>query len=235
MKKLHSIRVAGLSAAAILTGAFAMTLPAVGAEDDAHNTSLTIDHILKMKSVSDVQISPDNKWVAYVVRRNDEKKDKRFSQIWMTSMDGKTTIPMTANYTNASSPRWNPDGKTLAFKGKRGDKKDGKTQVWLLDRNGGEAQQYTNVKQGIVSYVWSNSGEQMLLTIKDAKPENKDKETGKEKAKPWVIDRLQFKADYVGYLDRRRTHFYVFDGTSKPVQITSGDYDDQSPGKKEVA
>jgi dipeptidyl aminopeptidase/acylaminoacyl peptidase len=44
-----------------------------------------------------------------------------------------------------------------------------------------------------------------------------------------VIDRLQFKQDYIGYLDRRRTHFYLFDGAQDPVQITSGDYDDKDP------
>jgi dipeptidyl aminopeptidase/acylaminoacyl peptidase len=45
-----------------------------------------------------------------------------------------------------------------------------------------------------------------------------------------VIDRLQFKVDYVGYLDRRRTHLHVFDVASKEMkQITSGDFDDSEP------
>ena len=49
-------------------------------------------------------------------------------------------------------------------------------------------------------------------------------------AKPWVIDRLQFKADEVGYLDHRRTHLYVFDVASKKsTQVTGGDYDDAGP------
>ncbi|MEE8584271.1 MAG: S9 family peptidase, partial [Acidobacteriota bacterium] len=52
----------------------------------------------------------------------------------------------------------------------------------------------------------------------------------KEKPQPWVIDRLQFKRDNIGYLDRRRTHLYVFDLESKKLtQITSGDYEDRDP------
>ena len=44
---------------------------------------------------------------------------------------------------------------------------------------------------------------------------------------PWVIDRLQFKTDYVGYLDRRRTHIYVLDiASGEMTQLTHGDYDD---------
>ena len=209
--------------------------------EKAPTTALTIDHIQKMKTPSDVQISPDGKWVAYVVRRLDEEEDKGFNQIWMTSTDGKSTVPLTASYANATSPRWNPDGRTLAFLGKRGKDKDAKTQVWLLDRRGGEAQQYTHVKQGVSGFSFSPDGSQMLLTIKDPKPEDveavENKDAGdpkkqkekKDSPKPWVIDRLQFKRDYVGYLDRRRTHFYLYGGDGDPVQITSGDYDDRDP------
>ncbi len=79
----------------------------------------------------------------------------------------------------------------------------------------------------------------MALVIKDPKPE-KEKEDDKneegadeapsdDRPEPFVIDRLQFKKDYVGYLDRRRTHIYLFDGENDPVQITSGDYDDDDP------
>ena len=51
-----------------------------------------------------------------------------------------------------------------------------------------------------------------------------------EETAPWVIDREFFKTDYVGYLDRRRTHVYVFDLDSKQLaQLTHGDFDAESP------
>ena len=107
---------------------------------------------------------------------------------------------------------------------------------------GGEAQQVTKVKQGVSGFEWSPDGKRLLLRIRDAKPEDlvKDKKE-KPKPKPFVIDRLQFKRDYAGYLDRRRTHLYVFTPGSKkdPVQITSGDYDEGqsvwSPDGKSIA
>jgi len=102
------------------------------------NTSnLSIDHIMKMKTVNSLALSPEGDWIAYVVTRMDEKKDKRFSQIHMTSTDGKTTLPMTAVYMDASDPQWSPDGKYLAFLGSRGVDKDTKNQVWTLDLRGG--------------------------------------------------------------------------------------------------
>jgi dipeptidyl aminopeptidase/acylaminoacyl peptidase len=88
----------------------------------------------------------------------------------------------------------------------------------------------------------------MVLLLKDPKPEDleaanhkshdaseasaseENSSEDKKSTKPWVIDRLQFKLDEVGYLDRRRAHLYVFDLAKKSLtQITSGDYDDSEP------
>lgn len=210
-----------------------MLAPFANAEDAKIETekpkTLTAEMVVNLKSIRDAQISPEGDWVAYVASRTNLEKDKNYSQIWMTAVDGETHVPLTAKYANASSPRWNPDGSTIAFLGTRGEGKDLKSQVWLLDRRGGEAQQYTNVKQGVSGFSWSPDGSKMLLMIRDPEPEEKDEDGKKAKkpdAKPFVIDRLQFKRDYVGYLDRRRSHIYLFDGEGDPKQITSGDYDD---------
>lgn len=222
--------------ALLMVGSISLSLAQVGAD------KFTIDHILSIKTPSAVKVSPDGKWVAYVVSRKDEEEDKGYSQIWMTSIDGDVSIPMTASYASAGSPQWSPNGSELGFIGTRGKDEDAKAQVWLLDRRGGEAQQYTHVEQGVSSFLWSPDGSQMLLSIKDPKPKDLDEngeELEKEKAKPWIIDRLQFKQDYVGYLDRRRTHLYLHNGDEDPIQITSGDYDNSnakwSPDGSKVA
>ncbi|TNE65932.1 MAG: S9 family peptidase [Alphaproteobacteria bacterium] len=193
----------------------------VAQASEQHN--LSVDDILALKYAVDPRISPDGKWVAYTVQKNDLEKDASTSQVWMAAADGSAELPMTGVDYGASHARWSPDGKYLAFLAAKGD--DAESQVWLLDRRGGEAQQYTHVKQGVDSFEWSPDGANMLLTITDAKPDEGDDES----PRPWVIDRLQFKEDGVGYLDRRRQHFYLFDGKAEPVQLTSGDYDDASP------
>ncbi len=196
----------------------------------AAKRNLTIDDYFQIARVGDPQISPDGKWVAYTVNRSDLKEDKSETQIWRISTDGGTPMPMTAKGNSASSPRWSPDGKYLSFTASRGE---GRSQVWLLDRNGGEAQQLTDVKQGVQSHLWSPDGSKLALIVRDPSPEdlpeNKDKPKAKT-PKPWVIDRLQFKRDVAGYLDRRRSHIFVFDVASKKLtQVTSGDFDDSQP------
>jgi len=196
----------------------------------------TIDDYFQIREVSQPEISPDGQWVAYAVRTRMLKEDKNEQRLWMVSTHGGDPIPLTAEGVSSSHPRWSPDGKYLAFLSARNN---GKTQVWLLSRLGGEAAHLTDIPQGVDDFEWSPDSTRLVLILRDPKPEDleaaKDKDKDKPAAKPktpppFVIDRLQFKRDTVGYLDRRRTHLYVIDVASKKsAQITSGDFDDSEP------
>jgi len=192
--------------------------------------NLIIDDYFRIHRVSDPQISPDGMWVAFVVSTMDLEEEKSESRIWMVPVEGGEAIPMTAKGSSASRPQWSPDGKYLSFLAARDEDK---AQVWTLFRKGGDSVQLTEVAQGVRSYDWSPDGRMLLLTLKDPKPgelEDGNGEDKEETPKPWVIDRLQFKQDYIGYLDRRRNHLYVFDIEYKTTtQITSGDFDDSDP------
>ena len=192
-------------------------------------SSLTLDNIMALKRVREVQVSPDEKFVAYTVSTIDTAKDKSNTRIWMVSTAGGEPIPMTAKDHSSSRPRWSPDGKYLSFLAKKGEK--AKTQVWNLNRLGGEAVQVTKIKQGVSGYEWSPDGSRLLLILKDPKPADLTKDTKDDKKPlPYVIDRIHFKQDYVGYLDSRRNHLYIYNpGDSTATQITSGDFDDQQP------
>ncbi len=191
--------------------------------------SVTIEELMQLKTVKNPVISPDGQWVAFTVAEMDLKKDAWETRIWMVPSKGGEAIPMTAKGYSASEPKWSSDNKYLSF---LASKKEGdKTQVWTLNRQGGEAEQLTKIPQGVSSHEWSPKGKELMLRIKDPKPEEltEDKEDDK-KAKPYVVDRLQFKQDYQGYLDRYRTHLYILSiGDSIPRQITSGDFDDEDP------
>ncbi len=197
----------------------------------AQNVSrpLSIDDLMALKSVGSPQVSPDGDWVAYVVTSRDLDEDKSKSRIWMVSTEGGEPIPMTGEDDSASAPKWSPDNKYLTFQASRGEK--AKTQVWNLNRLGGEAVQVTDVKQGINDYEWSPDSSRLLLMIGDPKPSDLTEDAeDDEKPLPHVVDRMQFKQDYVGYLDRRRAHIYVYTpGTEQPVQLTSGDFDESDP------
>jgi dipeptidyl aminopeptidase/acylaminoacyl peptidase len=196
--------------------------------------AITIDDYFQIRDVAQPELSPDGQWVAYAVRTKMLKEDKNEQRLWMASTRGGDPLPMTAEGVSSSHPRWSPDGKYLAFLSSRNA---GKSQVWLLNRLGGEGVRLTETAQGVNDFEWSPDSTRLVLVLQDPKPEDveaaKDKDKPAPKPKtppPFVIDRLQFKEDTVGYLDRRRTHLYVFDVAAKSLtQVTSGDYDDNEP------
>src|SRR6266481_5448863 len=201
---------------------------------------ITVDDYFRNREVHDPQLSPDAQSVAYVVKTAILKTDKNEERIWMVPRSGGEAIALTAEGVSSSHPRWRPDGKSIAFLSERNE---GQTQVWLLNLQGGEAQRLTDTPQDVDDFAWSPDGRRLVLVLRDASPEeletaneareNQGEALAKEKKKnpkPYVIDRLQFKLDEVGYLDRRRTHLFVFDLAAKSLrQITSGDYDDSEP------
>lgn len=190
---------------------------------------ISIDDLMALKSVGNPVVSPDGEWVAYVVSSRDLEEDESVSQIWMVSTSGGDPIPMTSTETSAGNPQWSPDNKFLSFTAAKGE--DAKSQVWNLNRLGGEAVQVTNLKQGVSEFEWSPDGSRLLLMATDPKPaELTDDKEDDDKPLPHVVDRMQFKQDYVGYLDRRRTHIYVYvPGSDEAVQVTTGDFDDSQP------
>ncbi len=178
--------------------------------------------VLGMKSIRQPKVSPDGNWVLYSISRVDSIKDKNVSKLYMTSWDGKETVPLTEQTANPSGHAWSPDNKYISFlaNNKSDDKSSAARQLFLLDRRGGEPVQLTNVKCNIASYTWSPNGKQILLVLED--PDYTD--TAKSNVRvPYEINRYQFKQDYVGYLDNRKSHLYLFDLATKQLDtLTKG-------------
>src|SRR5258705_8548249 len=227
------LRSSGLFAVFLLAGSI------TPAQQTAAPRPITVDDLFGVKEAHEAQISPDGQVIPFPVNARSLKEEKPESRIWMGPTAGGDAIPLTAEGVASSHPRWSPDGKYLAFLSTRKDAEgnEEKTQVYLLNRQGGEAQRVTDTTQDVDEFEWAPDGKQLVLILRDPTPEESEAaarkskdgdESGKKKSKvqpPWVIDRLQFKNDNVGYIDRRRMHLYVFSLADKALrQVTSGDY-----------
>jgi dipeptidyl aminopeptidase/acylaminoacyl peptidase len=202
-----------------------LTASALAAAQAPGKRVIRVGDMYRLKNVGDPQISPDGAWVAYTVSATDSAKDKTDTDIWMTSWDGTQTLQVTSSPDGESAPRFSPDGRYLSFLSSRQGAKG--SQLWLLDRRGGEARRVTELKTGIREYEWSPDGKRIVLAMSDAPP---DDDTTNKKPKPIVLDRYHFKSDAGGYLDSTHTHLYLFDlGTRTAELLTPGRYDESNP------
>ena len=136
--------------------------------------------IVDLREVSDPQISPDGKQVAFVVTEpaDPEHPDSpRNSDIWMVAADGKTP-PRKYVFSDKRerAPRWSPNGKWLAFLSDRGEAtakgtdkapEPPKTQLWMMPTDGGEGRRITDLKGGVLGYSWSKDGKTIAVLAKD--------------------------------------------------------------------
>src|SRR3954464_7993702 len=120
---------------------------------------MTVDDLLAVKGVSDPQVSPDGRWVVYVVSELDRATDKTNSDLWLVPYAGGEPKRLTTSDGTDNHPRWRPDGKEIAFVSSRG----GSSQVWLLPIDVGEARPLTKLPIDVSGPIWSPKGDKIAF------------------------------------------------------------------------
>jgi dipeptidyl aminopeptidase/acylaminoacyl peptidase len=222
--------------ALFVTLLFLALAPAVVAAEGKR--PMKLDDLFRFLRVSDPQISPDGRQVAYVVTTVDLGANKTSSAIWLAATDGKgEPRALTTSGKKDRHPRWSPDGKRLLFESNRG----GDFQLWYLDLSGGEAKQLTSISTEANNALWSPDGKQIAF-VSAVYPEFSDKpfkesdELNKKKkkeiednpVKAKVITKLFFR-HWDSYVEDKRQHLFVVpfhDGKGgEPKDVTPGDRD----------
>jgi dipeptidyl aminopeptidase/acylaminoacyl peptidase len=187
--------------------------------------------MMELRRISDPQISPDGRWVAYTVQSVDMAANQKPTQIWTVALEADAKPRQITHEGSANSrPRWSPDSRRIAFVSDRG----GSSQIWLIDPDGGNPKPVTSLPTEADGVQFAPDGKNLLFTS-EVYPEcgaddacNK-KNLDAEKASP-VKARIYTELLYrhwTRWQTRRRSHLLV-------IGVAGGPARDLTPGSIDV-
>ncbi len=144
---------------------------------------LSPEAALNLRSISDLQFSPDGARVAFVVAEP-PKGDRRARHIWLYDRKSGAVRQFTFSAKDEMFPRWSPDGKQLAFLSNREEQQ----QIYVMRADGGESAAFTKGKRSVRGFAWSPDGKQIAFLAPDAKTDAEEKKE-KDKDDAHVVDK----------------------------------------------
>ncbi|MBI4546687.1 MAG: S9 family peptidase [Ignavibacteriae bacterium] len=169
---------------------------------------LTPELILTIRTITEVQLSPDGNTIIFQAarsRREDEKPGASISELWRISVAGGEPVRFTYNEKSDKSPQWHPDGKLIAFLSTRGE--SDKTQLHLIPVDGGEAVPLTKAENSVLAFKWSPDGNRIAYTMTD--PKTKEEQQDEKDGTDWIVADQNYK----------HTRLYVVDVKSKETKL----------------
>ncbi len=202
---------------------------------EAQKRLIAAEDLYQFKLISGTRISPDGQYVIFAVHRVDEKTEKKYSNLWITAVNGQSP-PRQFTYgdQNDTSPRWSPDGQQIAFLSNRGDKEK-PPQIYLIPFAGGEARPLTSIPGAASSIAWSPDSKHLVCSVRKTDADVLEREKDDQRKKLGTTfrhyDRLFYKLDGYGYLPKERTHIWIVDAeTGEGQQLTDhAVYDEVNP------
>ena len=189
---------------------------------------LTFDEFISLGRITDPQIAPDGKTAAFVVTFHNKTENKTNSNIYLVPVEGGVAQQLTKEKGANNTPRWMPDGKSIAFI----STSDGESQVWIVPVAGGYPRKVSNISTGAGDLQVSPDGKWFSFSStvyadcpNDDCNKKRMEQVEKSKVKAKIFDKLPYRV-WNSWKDGMRNHLFVMPASGGPAtDITPGDFD----------
>ncbi len=208
----------------ILAGLFALALPLL-----AQNLPFTAEAMMRLSRISEPQLSPDGKMIAFTVETIDVEKNARPKQIYIMPVSGGTPQRITTQGTSNQRPRWTPDSKQILYVSNQ----SGASQVWMMNPDGSGSKQVTTISTEASDVTVSPDGKRIVFTS-DVYPDCADDACNRTKLDAENASKMKARS-YTSLLYR---HWNAFMGKRRKhlmtVPMEGGAAKDLTPGNYDV-
>ncbi|HOZ29294.1 MAG TPA: S9 family peptidase [Bacteroidales bacterium] len=182
-------------------------------EEEIKNGILTPEILWKFGRVSDPQISPDGKHIAYNVTKYNIEENKGYTHIFIVPAEGGEPIRITGGEFSCINPRWIDDGKKIAFLSTETDT----VQFWTVNVDGSEKTKISDLATSVNVFKISPTGDKVLF-LSDVKLDDTPQNVYPDLPKTNVIiaDDLMYR-HWNGWHDYMYSHIFVADFDGKSV------------------
>ncbi len=162
----------------------AAALASMAVSASAQTVQLTPERALDRRTIGELDLSGDGSRLAFTVTEP-AVGASRARAIWVLDVAAGNVRPLTFSGKNDSSPRWAPDGRSIAFVSDR----DGESHLYRLSMTGGEAEKLEDeALQQQTTFRWSPDGTRIALLMAEPKSDALRKRE-KDKDDSHVVDK----------------------------------------------
>lgn len=237
------------------SGFLACALFAASCVSLAQKQPFNFDAMMRLARISDPQVAPDGKTVAFTVQTADAANNTKPQQIYVIPLDGGIPRQITRDGMHNERPRWTPDSRHIVYTSDR----SGTSQIWIMDPDGANAKQITTLSTEANGELVSPDGKRILFSsnvypdcstptsFDDGCNRTRIEAEKASKVKARVYTGLLYR-HWTEWQSKRRRHLLsaAIDGTGL-IDLTPGDHEvppfslggpddyDISPDSSEVA
>ena len=133
----------------------------IASKSDFINPGIMTPEVLwKLGRVSEVQVSPDGKYILFAITRYELAKNKGDKNIFVMSSKGGEPTQLTFCKKSEYNALWNAQGTKIGYI----STKSGDAQIWEMNIDGSDKKQISHIEGGISSFNYSNTGNKIAYS-----------------------------------------------------------------------